>query len=135
VIDACVQYLGYTYAENPALWMAASPAYHVSARSAPFLFLHGEADTAVPYAESLAMIQTLRAAGVHAELFSAPGAKHGFFNWPPWYEPTLERITQFFSETLQRPNAKRAGRSPMPEQAGRVASERRAIVRAGGNST
>ena len=95
-------FLGATYEEKPQLWREASPIYHVSASSAPFLYLHGEADTTVPYRQSVEMMGKLKAAGVRAELFSAPGAKHGFFNSPPWYEPTLKRMEEFFDSILRR---------------------------------
>jgi acetyl esterase/lipase len=95
------QFLGVTYDENPKLWAEASPVTHVSSNSAPFLFLHGDADTTVPYQQSVAMRDKLKAAGVAAELFTAAGANHAFFNNPPWFEPTEKRMEQFFVEYLR----------------------------------
>jgi len=93
-------YIGVDFAEHPQIWVAASPIYHVGAKSAPFLFLHGDADADVPYRQSTEMADRLRAVGVRAEIYTAPGAGHGFFNSPPWFEPTLKRMEGFFSETL-----------------------------------
>lgn len=101
-INLVVQYLGVPYAQNPALWESASPTDHVSSNAVPFLFLHGDADTTVPYQQTVDMVKKLKAAGVHAELFTAPGAKHGFFNRPPWFEPTLKRMESFFQSTLAK---------------------------------
>ncbi len=98
--DSVAKFLGGSYQEKPQLWKDASPTYQVSARSVPFLFLHGDADTTVPYHQSCDMMEKLKAAGVRAELFTAPGAKHAFFNNPPWFEPSLKRMEEFFDSVL-----------------------------------
>jgi dipeptidyl aminopeptidase/acylaminoacyl peptidase len=46
------------------------------------------------------MMAKLKKHGVHAEMFTAEGAGHGFFNRPPWYEPTLKRMVEFFASKL-----------------------------------
>jgi acetyl esterase/lipase len=48
------------------------------------------------------MMNRLKAAGVEAEIFSAEGALHGFFNSPPWFEPTLKKMEEFFLRRLPR---------------------------------
>ncbi len=83
------------------MYRQASPVAHVSKASAPFLFLHGTDDKTTPYEHSVAMMKKLQAAGVHAEIFTAEGAGHGFFNRPPWFEPTLKRMEAFFSRFLK----------------------------------
>jgi len=93
--------LGAAYSENPGLWAEASPITNAGAGSAPFLLLHGDADTTVPYSQSVAMRDKLQAAGVAVELFTAPGADHGFFNNPPWFEPTEKRMEEFFVKYLR----------------------------------
>jgi acetyl esterase/lipase len=95
-----VKFLGASYAENPKLWREASPVEHVSKQSPPFLFLHGTKDMTVPYAQSVTMMEKLKAAGVRAEIFTAEDAGHTFFNRPPWFEPTLKRMAEFFVSTL-----------------------------------
>ena len=95
-------FLGKTYAQAPDLWAEASPAAYAGKSSAPMLLLHGDADTTVPYRQSVDMLAKLKSAGVRAELFTAKGAKHGFFNAPPFYQPALERMEAFFTEILQR---------------------------------
>ena len=95
------EYLGGTYVQNPEVWKAASPIYHVSAHSTPFLFWHGDADTNVPYQQSVEMVEKLRGVGVSAEIFTAPGAGHGYFNLSPWFDPALKRMDEFFERTLR----------------------------------
>ena len=99
--NSVYKFLGCTYAENPKLWAEATPITHVTAKSAPFLFLHGTADTTVPYQQSVDMMNKLKAAGVDAEIFPAEGAKHGFFNAPPHFEPAMKRMEQFFVKQLR----------------------------------
>lgn len=93
-------FMGGPYSEKPDLWAQASPMTHVDADCAPILFLHGTADTTVPYSQSVDMMNKLKAAGVKTDLFSAEGAKHGFFNSDPFYEPTLKKMEAFFIGTL-----------------------------------
>jgi len=98
---ALEKFLGASYAERPDLYAEASPITHVSRDSAAFLFLHGAADTTVPYQQSVEMMKKLKEAGVYADLFSAEDARHGFFNSPPWYEPTLKKMEEFFNRFLK----------------------------------
>jgi acetyl esterase/lipase len=99
--NSVTAFLNASYKAKADLWKAASPTYQVTAKSAPFLFLHGDADPTVPYKQSTEMMQKLKAAGVRAEIFTAPGAKHGFFNSPPWYEPALRKMEEFFDSVLR----------------------------------
>jgi acetyl esterase/lipase len=100
-IESLRQFLGCSYQENPKLWAEATPITHVSKKSAAFLFAHGTGDTTVPYQQSLDMLNKLKAAGVPAEIFSAEGANHGFFQKPPFYQPVLERMETFFARWLR----------------------------------
>ncbi len=95
------EYLRAKYSEDPALWAKASPMTHAGKSSASFLFLHGTRDTTVLMAESEGLMNKLRTAGVHAELFSADGAGHAFFHGPPWFEPTLNRMAEFLTKYLK----------------------------------
>lgn len=98
--NSVTEFLGAGYQADRALWELATPITHVSAKSAPTLFLHGDADPTVPYAQSERMAAKLEAAGVRAEILTAPGEKHGFFNRPPWFEPTLKKMEEFFLAVL-----------------------------------
>jgi len=70
--------IGAPLRESPQLAAYASPITHVSPASAPAILVHGDADLAVPYQQSVAYRDALRAAGVPAELDIVPGAGHGF---------------------------------------------------------
>ena len=94
-------FLRASYEENPELWTKASPSTYVGPESAPFLFLHGTRDGAVPYGQSVRMMSALEAAGVSAEIFPAEGAGHPFYFSDPWFQPTLEAIEEFFTRILE----------------------------------
>ncbi|MEO7651989.1 MAG: alpha/beta hydrolase [Bryobacteraceae bacterium] len=98
---AVSKFLGCSYSKCPELWAKASPPTHVSRNTPPFLLLHGKADTTIPYQVSVDMKATLDKLGVRADLYPAEGAKHGFFNSDPWFEPAMKRMEQFFVEVLK----------------------------------
>ena len=64
------------YARNGHL--RASPLLWVTPEAAPVLSIHGTLDLNVPYQQSVALQEKLRAAGVEAELETIEGAGHGF---------------------------------------------------------
>jgi acetyl esterase/lipase len=100
-VSAITSFLGVSYADNPDLWNEASPLAHVSENSAPMLLLHGTADAVVPYAQSVAMFDALKKAGVAAELYSVEGKGHlWFFNSRVDFQASLRRIEAFFQEYL-----------------------------------
>jgi acetyl esterase/lipase len=71
-------YLGRDPKDAPESYRAASPIAHASAGSAPTLIIHGEADMLVPVAQSRAMAERLRGAGVPARVIVVPRAGHAF---------------------------------------------------------
>lgn len=54
------------------------PLQRVSPKSAPTLLLHGDADTDVPYEQSVLMQKALAAEEVEARLHTVPGGPHAF---------------------------------------------------------
>jgi acetyl esterase/lipase len=76
----------------------ASPINHVTADAPPFLLIHGESDSVVPFPQSIAFRDALTAAGVPVELVPVPGADHVFLGVDP--VPYLARGVEFFTEQL-----------------------------------
>lgn len=62
-------FMGKTFAEDPALWRAASPVNHVTPDDAPFFLYHGTADTLVEPAQAERMAAALTKAGVRHEVY------------------------------------------------------------------
>lgn len=78
---------------------AVSPVHYVSKKSPPFLILHGDHDTLVPYAQSVELEEKLKSAGVDVLLQRIAGAGHGgaVFN-----HPEIRKLTdKFFDKYLQ----------------------------------
>ena len=88
---------------DPRVAVEASPLHRADATAAPTLLLHGTGDQTVPFTQSTAFQRRLQELGVRTELYSAEDAAHGFFNRPPHFQPTLERMTRFFLDILGTP--------------------------------
>lgn len=93
--SAVRDFLGGSPEEVPKVYSLASPLAHVDSSSAPALLLHGTGDTVVPFEQSVAFKERLEQAGIRAELYTAEGAAHGFFNRDPFFTPTLKRLEEF----------------------------------------
>jgi len=86
-VAACVAFYPATSA-NPGLMpeggageaalAAASPTSYISAEFAPTIFLHGMADTTIPYTSSLDFFNKLHEAGVKVDLHLLQGAPHAY---------------------------------------------------------
>jgi acetyl esterase/lipase len=97
--EAAVAFMGFGPIDEASkkAYAAASPITHASAGAPPVLLIHGDADEAVPFEESVAMEKALRAAGVTAELLRVPGGKHGPSfgsrtpdpKWPDYFAATV----------------------------------------------
>ena len=64
--------------DRGAIAKRVSPITYVRAGLPPVLTVHGTADPAVPYAQTVRFHQALTASGVPNELLTMPGGRHGF---------------------------------------------------------
>lgn len=96
--------IGAKLGEDQAKCEAVSPVTYVSQDSPPFLIFHGDADTLVPYAQSVELADLLTKAGVEVTLQKLPGAGHG---GPQFGLPGLVKLTHdFFDKHLKGIDAK-----------------------------
>lgn len=85
--------------EDQAACEAVSPVTYVTADNPPFLILHGDRDTLVPYAQSVELSERLAKVNVSCLLQRLPGAGHG---GPLFTSPTVLKLaTDFFDKHLQ----------------------------------
>lgn len=85
--------------EDQAACEAVSPVTYISPDNPPFLILHGDRDTLVPYAQSAELSERLTKAGVACVLQRLPGAGHG---GPLFTSPSVLKLaTDFFDKHLQ----------------------------------
>lgn len=76
---------------------AISPSHHLRSGLPPTLILHGTDDEQVPFAQSVAFVEQMRALGNRAELFVAEHAGHSFWTKEPWKTSVLPVIETFLT--------------------------------------
>ena len=92
------------------LFQEASPVTHVTADDPPFLLIHGDSDTTVPFQQSEIMEAALRHVGVAVKLIRVPGAEHGTAS-PGWDSINWSNLTfEWFETHLRQPAASAAAR-------------------------
>jgi acetyl esterase/lipase len=102
--------------EDPAkereILVQISPITHVSAKSAPTLITHGDADKLVPLQQSEIILAKYKAAGVPAKLIVKPGAAHGWLGM----EKDLVAFADWFDTYLLKraPAATEQGQAERP---------------------
>lgn len=90
--------------ERVELEKSASPVTYVSKDDPPFLIIHGDADTLVPYAQSVELEEALKKAGVDVILQRIPGGGHG---GPAFVSPAANRLYKnFFDKHLKGADVK-----------------------------
>ena len=72
-----------------------SPTLHLTKTTPPALILFGTSDRLLSHGEEF--MKRSKELGHRAELFSAEGQPHGFFNRSPWQERTTYRVDEFLA--------------------------------------
>ena len=80
---------------DEALGKAISPTLHLAKDSPPTLIFFGTADRLAAMGDEF--MKKSKELGHLAELFTAEGQPHGFFNRPPWQEKTTQRMDEFLA--------------------------------------
>jgi acetyl esterase/lipase len=93
--------LGADYAQHPEIWREASPAFRVSADTAPFLIVHGTQDQSVPISQAEELFKKLQAAGKQVSFIKVNDA-HTFVTPEARRQLAIETII-FFKRYLLRP--------------------------------
>lgn len=83
----------------------ASPMTYVHRRMPPFLFIHGTADTGVPFDQSTRMCDKMKAAGARCEIFLVEGAPHGVGAWEKEraHQAYKKKMVEWLRHTLGSP--------------------------------
>ena len=92
------QFLGTTYAEDPARYVEASPVAHVDPSNPPVLLMHGTLDGSVPVRHSDLLARRLEAAGVPFVYDRINGWAHCMSWFSPLAERTLWQIYHFLKQ-------------------------------------
>jgi acetyl esterase/lipase len=80
---------------DEAVGRALSPVLHLAKDSPPTLLFYGTEDWLLKQGREF--LRRSKQLGHRAELFTAEGQGHGFFNRPPWQEKTLRRGDEFLA--------------------------------------
>jgi acetyl esterase/lipase len=92
-------------ADHPDEMHAADPASRVTAKTPPFLILHGDDDRIIEPAQTARLHQAIRAAGVDSIRYVIPDAGHGDISDNPrvWTSaPVMDEVTKFLHARLDR---------------------------------
>jgi len=95
-------FLGGDYAHHAETWQDASPVFHISRKSAPFLIFHGTRDESVPIAQAEELANKLKQAHVPVELVKVEDVHT--FETPEARRRLALETRDFFTEYLVPPN-------------------------------
>ena len=84
-------FMGCKYKGNENLWKEASPYNHVNNEATPYLLVHGNADTLVPYQGSTRFHEKLIEHNVESKIKIIENAEHSF-TLPQWEEIRKEYL-------------------------------------------
>jgi alpha-L-fucosidase 2 len=85
-----------------AILHAASPIFHLTAASPPFLLVQGLADQTVPYPGTRIFQDRLQAAGIPCQLIGIPGAPHSMMTWEKLDPGYPARLDAWLAATVGR---------------------------------
>lgn len=90
-----VLWLGGTYTEKPEIWKEASPIFYANESSPPMLFIN----SGIPRfsAGQNELIGLLSQWNIYYEVHSFSAKVHPFWLFHPWFEPTVQYITDFLN--------------------------------------
>lgn len=97
---------GGPIAKSKKLAQQANPITHITAKSPPFLIMHGDRDTLVPLDQSQLLVNAIKAAGSQVDFHVLPGAGHdirGIAN--------IRIVEEFFNEHLVVKNKEDSGKA------------------------
>ncbi len=101
VVSVVYDFIGKKPKEAPDLYKDASPMYHISRKSAPFLVVHGTADPIVPVEQSDRFVEALKKAKVEVTYLRIEGVGHGWDPQSPVHQQVLSAIEAFFNKHLK----------------------------------
>jgi acetyl esterase/lipase len=96
---SAAEFLDGSYEEKPATWDEASALTHTNKRTPPILFIN----SSIPrfHAGRDDMIRKLDQFHIYHETFTMPDSPHPFWFFHPWFEPTVNHITDFLGKVFK----------------------------------
>lgn len=87
--------------ESLGMLKALSPINYIRPGLPPFLLVHGVADQSVPYEQSLAFQEKLKANDVRCDLITIPGAPHRLTEWNKYLPEYGSQVVAWMNEILK----------------------------------
>jgi dipeptidyl aminopeptidase/acylaminoacyl peptidase len=85
--------------EEPGLARLASPVAHVDADDPPLLWIHGDADPQMPFAQAIEIRDAYAKRDLPVELATVKGGQHGGEGF--YDEAMLKRVEEFLERSLK----------------------------------
>ncbi|MFC1569199.1 alpha/beta hydrolase fold domain-containing protein [bacterium] len=92
-------WFGGSFKEKSDLWIEASPIYYVNKNSPPILFLNSAHDRFHTGRDE--MIEKLKSFNIDYDVQTIPDTPHPFWLFHPWFEPTVEIVSNFLDQVFK----------------------------------
>lgn len=96
---AAVRWLGGTYSERKGNWIAASPVFHVTDKSAPICFINSSIPRFHDGRDEI--VAELTKYSIFVEIYTIEDTPHPFWLLHPWFDRTVMYITGFLDKHLK----------------------------------
>lgn len=96
-------WLSGDYTQKPENWEEASALTHVSAASAPTIFLNSS--NLRFHAGRDDMVEKYEALGIYSEIHEFGDSPHPFWFFDPWYSPMMQKIDLFLERVFKHSNS------------------------------
>jgi len=93
------KWLGYSYEENPGIWVEASPLTYVDKNTPPIAFINSSLERF--HAGRDKVIEILNKYEIYYDLQTIPGTPHTFWLFHPWFEQAFEYVLSFLDKSLK----------------------------------
>lgn len=98
--SAGARWFGYTYSQNPQVWIEASPVQYVDVNTPPTIFIN----SALPrfHAGRDLFVEVLSEHNIYYEIHSIKDTPHPFWLFHPWFDKTWPKVVLFLNKALNK---------------------------------
>ena len=93
------KWLGYSYKQNPEIWIEASSLTYAGKNTPPIAFVNSS--LARFHAGRDKMIEVLKKYNIYYEVHTIPDTPHPFWLFHPWFEQAFEFVVDFLNKSLK----------------------------------
>lgn len=93
------KWLGYSYKDNPGIWVEASSLTYTGKNTPPIAFINSS--LARFHAGRSKMIDILKKYNIYYEVHTIPNTPHPFWLFHPWFEQAFKYVVNFLDKSLK----------------------------------